>query len=369
VQQFGFMDTEFCYAPPVAYVAVPGARRIVVGEVDGDGHADVVLPGATGGIAALLGDGSGALAAPVFTPVDAPTDAVSGDFDGDGQLDLVVSFAGAPPRLDIMLGDGAGGFVVEASFATGPTVGTSLITGDFDGDGDVDAAAIHQGVGNTTPKRLTALTNAGGGAWSSAEQPLNFFVADITLESWTPYLTAGNFDGAHLDLIVATDRSVETLHRLRSDGLGGFTYEGKLHASLFTGVMPIVTLDVDGDGDDDIIGAVKPGTPAVKFVKNLGGLTWGGQVQSDLTEDAKQQVALGDLIHEPRPDLVYSAVDGRTLARTIGVDGKVLSPGGLGFQIAAARSFALADLNEDGHSDLVFLTHAAPYTLSVTLSE
>ena len=95
------------------------------------------------------------------------------------------------------------------------------------------------------------------------------------LESWTPYLTAGNFDGAHLDLIVATDRSVETLHRLRSDGLGGFSYEGKLHASLFTGVMPIVTLDVDGDGDDDIIGAVKPGTPAVKFVKNLGGLTWG----------------------------------------------------------------------------------------------
>ena len=93
------------------------------------------------------------------------------------------------------------------------------------------------------------------------------------------------------------------------------------------------------------------------------------QVQSDLTEDAKQQVALGDLIHEPRPDLVYSAVDGRTLARTIGVDGKVLSPGGLGFQISVARSFALADLNEDGHSDLVFLTHAAPYTLSVTLSE
>ncbi len=127
------------------------------------------------------------------------------------------------------------------------------------------------------------------------------------LESWTPYLTAGNFEGAHLDLIVATDRSVEALHRLRSDGLGGFTYEGKLHANLFTGVMPIVTLDVDGDGDDDIIGAVKPG--------------------------------------------------------------KVLSPGGLGFQIAKARSFALADLNEDGHSDLVFLTHAAPYNLSVTLSE
>lgn len=351
------------------YVQVPGAAVLLAGDVDQDGHVDVIAPGAAGGIAVLLGDGAGGLAAPVVTPVDAPTSAALGDFDADGIPDLVVSFAGAGPRIDLLLGDGAGGFVVEESFASGPTVGTHLATGDFDGDGDLDAVAIHQGVSTTTPKRLSTITSAASSSWTYAAQPLTMFVADVIYSSWTPYLAIGDFDGEHLDVIVATERAVEQPHRLRADGLGGFTYLGKLVPNNWLlGAMPIVSLDVDGDGDDDIIAADKAGTAALRYVENLGGGAWAAPKSSSLPGPGKQQLAVGSLIHEPRPDLVYTGTLGETLVRTIEADGDIVAPSVSQFGIGHARGFVLADLNEDGWSDYVQVSAGAPYTLSVRVS-
>ncbi|MCY0989300.1 VCBS repeat-containing protein [Nannocystis sp. ILAH1] len=368
VQSFVAPDIETCYAPAVPYVQVPGTAVLLAGDVDQDGHVDVIAPGAVGGIAVLLGDGAGGLAAPVITPVDAPTSAALGDFDADGLPDLVVSFAGAAPRIDLLLGDGAGGFVVETSFASGPTVGNHLAAGDFDGDGDLDAVAIHQGVSNITPKRLSTITNVASSSWTYAVQPLTMFVGDVIYSSWTPYLGIGDFDGEHLDVIVATDRTVEQPHRLRADGLGGFTYLGKLVPNNWLlGAMPIVPLDVDGDGDNDIIAADKAGWAGLLYVENLGG-GWAAPKSSSLPGPGKQQLAVGSLIHEPRPDLVYTGNQGETLVRTIEEDGDIVAPSVSQFGIGYARGFVLADLNEDGRSDYVQVSVGMPYTLSVRVS-
>ncbi|WP_434425217.1 FG-GAP repeat domain-containing protein [Nannocystis pusilla] len=362
-------DIETCYTPAVPYVQVPGAAVLLAGNVDQDGHVDVIAPGAVDGIAVLLGDGAGGLAAPVITPADAPTSAALGDFDADGFPDLVVSFAGAAPRIDLLLGDGAGGFVVEASFTSGPTVGTHLAAGDFDGDGDLDAVAIHQGVSNITPKRLSTITSVAASSWTYAAQPLTMFVGNVVYSSWTPYLGIGDFDGEHLDVVVATDRTVEQPHRLRADGLGGFTYLGKLVPNNWLlGALPIVPLNVDGDGDNDIIAADKAGTAALRYVENLGGGAWGAPVVSSLPGPGKQQLAVGSLIHEPRPDLVYTGNQGETLVRTIEADGDIVAPSVSQFAIGYVRGFVLADLNEDGWSDFVSVGVAAPSALSVRLS-
>ena len=373
VQNFGFDETDFCYSKqPVQYGEVPGTRLLLAGDVQPDGHLDVIVPGAAGGIAVYPGDGAGGLGPPVLTPTDPPTSAAAGDFDGDGQLDLVVSFAGVTPRIDLMLGDGGGGFVLEDSFPSGVSVARSLATGDFDNDGDLDAVAIHNGVGVNHPKRLGSVTSAGGVAWSYADQPLiNIFKDDFTYDAWLPYLTIGSVDGVYTDVIVTTERSVDQPHRLRSDGLGKFTYQGLLDPKgSLIGVFPLVVLDVDEDGDNDLIGPTKPGLLVFKYLENLGGGTWTPPVLSDLSEGAQAGMAVGELIQGPRPDLVYSGGDGwPTMARRIEADGEVVSPGGLGFNLGPSRAFVLPDLNEDGMSDFVFVPQSAPYPLSVKLSQ
>ncbi|MBZ5710113.1 FG-GAP repeat domain-containing protein [Nannocystis pusilla] len=369
-QNFAWDDLRTCYTAPIVYDPVPGAGLLLAGDVDQDGHADLIVPGATGGIAVLRGDGSGALATPVLTPVDPPTGAAAGDFDGDGKLDLVVSFAGPVPRIDLLLGDGLGGFVLEDSFPSGPTVGTHLAAADFDNDGDLDAVAIHQGVSNTVHKRLSSITSNAGTSWTYSDQPLTMFVADVLYSAWVPWLGIGSVDGVHTDVIVATDRSVESPRQLRSDGLGGFTYLGPLHpGNGLVGGGPVVFVDFEGDGDNDVVSADRYGTLQMRSAVNLGGGAWSPVVLSPLFETGKRQMALGDLIHDTRPDVVYTATDGQTMARTIEVDGTIVSPGPPGFQLGYARGFVLTDLNEDGLSDFVFISIPAGDALSVRLSE
>jgi len=88
-------------APPVfaqalTFPAGDGPRGIALGDVNRDGHLDVVVadygpdmdPGRS--VALLLGNGDGTLQPPVMLPVDQGPFAVAlGDFDGNGHDDIL----------------------------------------------------------------------------------------------------------------------------------------------------------------------------------------------------------------------------------------------------------------------------------------
>ena len=78
----------------------------------------------------------------------APDGFVSGDFDGDGALDLAVADE-TDGTVTILLGDGLGGF---ASFfvVNLPAGSVSLCLSDFNGDGVLDLAATNMGDGTIT---------------------------------------------------------------------------------------------------------------------------------------------------------------------------------------------------------------------------
>jgi hypothetical protein len=91
-----------------------GNRFLSAADLDGDGHVDVAAARDDNAVSILLGTGSGAFLAPSFLAVpDIPYAVVTGDFTGDGSLDLgVLHWAPFPFHrvVQVLSGDGNGGF-------------------------------------------------------------------------------------------------------------------------------------------------------------------------------------------------------------------------------------------------------------------
>jgi hypothetical protein len=129
---------------------LPGLGALVVGDMNGDGLLDLVLSYRLGSLPASpgvritvdtaivvlrgRGDGSFVVGTPVSTPNYA-LDAQIVDFDGDGRNDAV--YLGEAGLIDVLRGDGAGGFL-DATVAAVTPAPRRLQMHDFDGDGRLD---------------------------------------------------------------------------------------------------------------------------------------------------------------------------------------------------------------------------------------
>ncbi|MCB9683189.1 MAG: VCBS repeat-containing protein [Alphaproteobacteria bacterium] len=139
---------------PVSYPAAGGPVSVDLGDIDGDGDLDLVVAdggedalasGAPGtGVAVLVNDGAGHFGAGVsYTTGDEPADAAFADIDADGHLDIVVSHD-FDLTVGVLFGDGAGGFGGLQRFAVGSQPG-ALTASDLDGDGVPEIAVVHTG--------------------------------------------------------------------------------------------------------------------------------------------------------------------------------------------------------------------------------
>src|SRR5207253_3238501 len=103
----------------------------------------------------------------------APVALATGDFDGDGKLDLAV--VNDVPAMymgwvSVLLNQGGGAFLAVGDYPTGP-LSQSLAAGDFDGDGKPDLAVASPG---DSPRymgffgsALSVLINQGGGTFAA----------------------------------------------------------------------------------------------------------------------------------------------------------------------------------------------------------
>jgi hypothetical protein len=120
---------------PVIYSGTSAAYdELLLGDLNGDGRLDIVGFNAGGSLTAdvYLGDGKGGFeqSASVNLSQGAdsvgntiyPSDLALGDFNGDGHLDLAVSyydFFANPTEVDVFTGDGAGHFAADQSVTVG----------------------------------------------------------------------------------------------------------------------------------------------------------------------------------------------------------------------------------------------------------
>jgi hypothetical protein len=131
------------------YALPAHAFSVALGDFNGDGNPDLAVSihreksPTIRGVAILPGNGDGTFAPPTIIPLTHHGVVTAVDFNGDGNLDLMVS-SFHDPSFTILLGDGHGGFKPYHSHTS---QGRALVIGDFNGDGKPGCGVGRQWLG------------------------------------------------------------------------------------------------------------------------------------------------------------------------------------------------------------------------------
>ncbi len=120
------------------FVIDQALRHIRAGDVDGDGHPDLIAAGAALGIQIRLNNGDGSFSAPRRIIVDKPaqsTDLAVRDLDGDGAVDLILA---RQDGAEILWNDRGGHFPERTPMTFAEAGGLGLEIADFDEDNRPD---------------------------------------------------------------------------------------------------------------------------------------------------------------------------------------------------------------------------------------
>ncbi|MCP4535514.1 MAG: hypothetical protein GY832_00035, partial [Chloroflexi bacterium] len=253
-----------------------------VGDVNGDGYADVIVGaesypsgGDQGRAYVYHGAGAGLAATPALTLTGESTGdyfggsvASAGDVNGDGYADVIVGAWGYPSggdqgRAYVYLGAGAGLAATPALTSTGENIGnwfgaSVARAGDVNGDGyaDVIVGAYHY---NSEQGRAYVYHGAGAGLAAALALTLT---GESTYDDFgVSVASAGDVNGdGYADVIVGASRYNSNQGRAYVyHGAGGglaatpaLTLTGESTNNYF-GVSVASTGDVNGDGYADVI--------------------------------------------------------------------------------------------------------------------
>ncbi len=271
-------------------------------DFDGDGDIDLVVgvshPVAS--TAVMLNDGNGTFRLPMFFGLKGDCQVVrSADFDNDGLPDIATIMGG---KVDILYNQGDSTFSQPLN-ATYQSRLNALVAMDLDNDGDVDPATTDYGLG-----RVFVVLNGGAGRFEPAvsygvgARPGYLAATDFdgdgmftptTIGKAAMYLSDCSFldidnDGNNDLAILFYSSYVSGVGIMINDGGGVFR-----NPIYFGGGEALTTADLDGDGDLDFAAI---GRSAVTILFNLA------DIISDADYDDPPALPLRPALYQNHPN-------------------------------------------------------------------
>jgi|GEM_PF-943247 len=274
-------------------------------------------------------------------------DLTVGDFNNDGILDVAADYNGTafPSNSSIFavfLGIGAGSFGAPTLFNPGTGgcfTGGGLETADFNGDGNLDLVMTHGGSGGGCfGNKVTVHLGDGTGSFNAP--PIQF-----TSGGSIGNLAVGDFNGdTFVDLAIpSSDSQAVFIHR----GVGDGTFLAPSTVAVGESTNRILTSDVNNDGDLDLI--VTTSTRAIVYLGNGNG-TFAAPSQLLVTNARSSQT--GDFDEDGIVDLAVTSSSGGTVSIFRGTGGGNFAAATALAAGTSPASFDVADFDGDGHLDL-----------------
>lgn len=310
------------------------------GDIDNDGDIDIVKVG-NAGLAIIANNGSGSFSAVETYGTLLGMDVELEDLDEDGWLDILVASSNSA-KVWTLVNNGDGTFAAAVSYANGPEFANSLITGDFNGDGHVDAVTANLG-----DFSVRLLAGDGTGALSAGW--------DQTIAAGASSGQAGDFNSdGNLDFAV-TVGGLNQIRVFHGDGGGSFSHVQTVAAG--GAAARLVVGDFNRDGYADLASANGFSNSISIFSGDRQGLFTLDSVIA--TTGAASTIAASDFDGDGLTDLVAGSLP---LTIYTGQGDGTFEVGATFSTGMAASDLAVSDYDSDGALDVASVRfHAENY--------
>lgn len=287
--------------------------------------------------------------ATMAVPVDSTfnsCDLFGADIDQDGDLDLC--YAGAIPEDNIVRwlenNDGTGYQWTQHIVSDSLTSVRSIAAADLNSDGVIDIVAA-----DLVGDRIVSWINEDGLGSSFSETVID------DLYDAPMIVSTGDLDG-DLDIDVqAVSRLANDLSWWENEGGSGLMWTRHTVSNELPGAAHVTVVDLDEDGDNDLLVSVQNSNEVVWF-ENLDGsaASWEEHLITDLAEGAFF-ASPGDVDGDGDLDVACASWMDHEISWVENLDGTGLSWSWhlLSDQIKNATSVTVADLDDDGDMDVL----------------
>ncbi|HYH54460.1 MAG TPA: FG-GAP-like repeat-containing protein [Solirubrobacterales bacterium] len=330
-------------------------HKLAVGDLSGDGKADIVSveSQANGKYRYMLGQSNGAGIgswSQVMSEMSGPYFLNLGDLSGDGKADIVAIEPEGNSKYRYMLGtsNGAGiGSWSQVMSEMGLPVRSDL--GDFTGDGKADIVSVETETTGSYNYRVGISNGAGVSNWNQ-------------IVSWMrpPRATAvGDVSGDGKADIVSVESEGNGKYRYKFGSSGASGIVSNWRGALSGMGLPnaIGVRDLTGDGKADIVAIEPEGNGKYRYmlgVSNGTGISSWSSILSGMSLPTRMR--LGDFSGDGKADIVVFEPDGTGKYRIMlgksngaGISSWTQILGGLSYP----HKLAVGDLSGDGKADIV----------------